>query len=525
MSGLDAVSNWRQGVSQDSHEAVPERLRPTAKVYTACDQLYSKILTGLADQGWSNQSAVMTSLQRSYDSLKIWADGYGVVKGHLDDVLYKSRRASHGTLRLLTRICQTLTKRLFPLIDDDHNSGLHSSVFEVFAATDGLREHIAQDSGDSDSDTESEYLIDGEEDPFDIAADLNTDVQCLLDLGYRFHEQPIQRALKSKGLASERTIPVVSDPLFVILAERIRSRYPSCSQDLVELLGKAQNERIIRCQEDRSRNRHARLAMSSSGETSTSRVAPTIFRDRDSALGSSIPTASRYAETVISYAEGQGGSIRVPPLPEGASRGTPFECVACEKLVTIRSKSAWKRHLFLDLEPYICLDTKCERGIMPLITRTQWENHITSEHSDSIPWEGVSCPICSQETPKGTPDASKHLAGHLEQISLTGLPSSADSEDELDSPEHESSSSLGTANAEQELHTIMEEEILESQYEGLVQTKEAEQSKSRTGGAGGPHIRCTYCQVEKLKGRSGSGRTTTWYCKRSKSRSNMAVGS
>lgn len=182
--------------------------------------------------------------------------------------------------------------------------------------------------------------MDGEEDPSEIAEDLKTDVQCLLDLGYRFSEQPVRRAQRSSGPASAPVLQVNPDTLLVTLIDRIRSRYPSCNPDLVQILGKGQRERYIRCQEERSRNRLARLANSSLEEATTGKPASTVFRD--SALGSSIPTASKYAETVISYAGGQGGSVRVPPLPEGAFKGTPFECIACEKLVTITSKSAWK---------------------------------------------------------------------------------------------------------------------------------------------------------------------------------------
>ncbi|KAK7949035.1 uncharacterized protein PG986_009921 [Apiospora aurea] len=425
MLGVDSISEWRQSVIQEAGE--PECAEPPllANLYAACNQLYSNVIISLSKQS-SIQPPVLTSLQRSHDYLRLWANGYRVNEGRLDNLLYRSRRARRGTFRLLTSVSRTLTKKPLPLVnqdaDEDQQFKLYSSSGDVGEALDRLRTFIEQDTGDSDSetssDTSSEASSDGNVDLSEVAEDLKTDAQCLLDHGYRFGEQALGHVSTSPRPTAVPVNAAPPDPLRLIFTDRIRRRYPSCQPDLVDLLGQAQHERVNRCQETRDRNRQVRMTSA----VSTDKPASTIFRD--SALGSSVPTASRYAETVVSYAGGEGGSVRVPPLPEGATRGRPFECIGCEKMVVMMNRSEWKHG-------------------NTFFSKVQWEHHITFEHGDSIPWERSRCPICLEDTPEGTPNASKHLAGHLEQIALTCLPASPNPVKEADSvSSHRSSLSV-----------------------------------------------------------------------------------
>ena len=56
---------------------------------------------------------LLRSLEREYDYLQLWCDGYGVPFGELDAVLAESRRLRHATYRLLVSICRTLADRKF----------------------------------------------------------------------------------------------------------------------------------------------------------------------------------------------------------------------------------------------------------------------------------------------------------------------------------------------------------------------------------------------------------------------------
>ncbi|KAK8078105.1 hypothetical protein PG996_004275 [Apiospora saccharicola] len=162
--------------------------QPLANLYDACQQLYTKLLLALVDHN-SIPSPVMISLRRSLDSLKLWALGYGVSDGCLDGSPDKSRRAKKGSLRLLLSVSQTLTKRLLPLVPWGKRTALLQETDQVISAAAALKAFMSIHSQDSDNDSSSEGSLDGEMDPAEIAEDLRTDAQCLLDRGYRFDEQ------------------------------------------------------------------------------------------------------------------------------------------------------------------------------------------------------------------------------------------------------------------------------------------------------------------------------------------------
>ncbi|KAK8093721.1 hypothetical protein PG997_000406 [Apiospora hydei] len=149
-----------------------------ANAYRPCIQLFTDIVGCLSDQA-SLDPPIITSLQRSRDSLKLWAHG--------------SRRARVGTFRLLVNICRTLLKRLLILVTEDRQPIASQSAVEVGIAIERLRTQIERDIQDSDSDTTSEGFFDNASDPSNIAEDLKTDVRCLQDLGYRFQEKAIRQ--------------------------------------------------------------------------------------------------------------------------------------------------------------------------------------------------------------------------------------------------------------------------------------------------------------------------------------------
>ncbi|KAK8127916.1 hypothetical protein PG984_009024 [Apiospora sp. TS-2023a] len=192
-----------------------------------------------------------------------------------------------------------------------------------------------------------------------------------------------------------------------------------------------------------------------------SQVASTAFHD--SALGSSVPSVpmavlgldnavTEYAETMVSYRAGQGDSVRVPPLPDGARQGKPFSCVGCGRNVTMKTKSAWKKHLFLDLKPYMCLEGGCNLDGLPFETKGQWQDHISLEHG--YPGSSMStsgCPVCREAISNNQTTVNIHLARHLEEIALTVLPTNLDSEDGTDLDSGLESSEASTRDSQESI--------------------------------------------------------------------------
>ncbi len=53
-------------------------------------------------------TAEFRALEREHDRLQLWADGYAVESGNLDNTLADATRMRHSTVRILVSICRTL---------------------------------------------------------------------------------------------------------------------------------------------------------------------------------------------------------------------------------------------------------------------------------------------------------------------------------------------------------------------------------------------------------------------------------
>ncbi|KAK6833468.1 hypothetical protein PG987_008162 [Apiospora arundinis] len=248
--------------------------------------------------------------------------------------------------------------------------------------------------------------------------------------------EEISEDLRAETLGLMELDPLIRYPVIEIMTERsapgtdldiwmphkaycdkVENRFPRAPDLLVSRLGRANYDRYLRCQHERDQEATQLLGV---GDAVGSIAASTF---RDSALGSSLATGSSYAETVMSYHGGGGQSIRVPPLSQAAKAGLPFKCLACGKLVIFKSNSVWKRHLYLDLRPWICLDPTCQLGDQVFESKPDWVTHLELEHNLSPEWAAFECPLCKEDTGPGRTAITRHLSSHLEELSLGALPS------------------------------------------------------------------------------------------------------
>ncbi|KAI1130826.1 hypothetical protein F5Y10DRAFT_103409 [Nemania abortiva] len=180
--------------------------------------------------------------------------------------------------------------------------------------------------------------------------------------------------------------------------------------------------------------------------------------------------------------------LRVPPIPEEYLDG-PFLCPFCYLMIEVGSRDDWKKHVFRDLQPYICLAPFCLTQDHKFSRRTDWAHHMKQTH-----WRALQCPygcqqvsgsadefechlweahpddanlqqqgtfetICSQEDPKkaigpcplcievtikSTAHYSTHIGGHLEQLALFALPRMGNAKDENESSKDENESQSNT---------------------------------------------------------------------------------
>lgn len=259
----------------------------------------------------------------------------------------------------------------------------------------------------------------------EVAKDLETDITCLHRLRLLIGLPPLQPPMVdavSVAFAEQREV-------YRPYCDLIRNRFPDGDERLIFRLGKANFDRYLRWVK---RNNEVH---DEPDETECIQQAHTVVASafHDSGLGSSVPSKSSYAETVMSYGtDGNGQSVRVPPLSEEAKQGAPFTCVACSKTVSISNNSLWKRHLYEDLCPWMCLDPDCPSGNQVFSSRNDWIAHLSFEHQLAPYWASFGCPLCCSEIGSGKTSITQHLGNHLEEIALGSLPMQTEPDEEED---------------------------------------------------------------------------------------------
>ncbi|MBE3047080.1 hypothetical protein IMZ48_32065 [Candidatus Bathyarchaeota archaeon] len=266
-----------------------------------------------------------------------------------------------------------------------------------------MRERYQYEFDDTDSDSDSSSCISLSNDWEEVAEDLWTYVQCLLDL------DPLIKCPAPDFIHSSED--GLQDPEewnpHVTFIDRISSRFPSADSSLVDRLARANWERfrlgagrtlldalnrqasgndltlnnlnnlsrpgrgspdegaggvagvLTAVDEDADGDEEAEVpkefeyftdeeealvgeqAAVENVATAAQYTEP-VSKVHDSGLETSIDSGSAYAETVMSYRQNGAGSVKIPPLPEEGRQGRPFECFACGDNLHITNNSAWK---------------------------------------------------------------------------------------------------------------------------------------------------------------------------------------
>ncbi|KAF5618430.1 ankyrin repeat [Fusarium sp. NRRL 25303] len=406
----EAIREWQA----DAH--LSDGLEDKSVTARLCDAVlgfYKELLRHVSKQ-LDVPKLVRMSLQRTYSLMVLWSDGYGVREGDLDDILAKSRNIRQATLKILSSIANVLLDRLRPLVV---NTALESvdNLSLPLIAMGAEASYLIHDDTDSSTDSSSDGSLDSQRDNMsEIIQDLRTDVECLVELDpliRNFVPDPSsqkQKHLETSGWAPQQAF-----------CDKVEQRFPRADKSLILRLGEANWLRYRGCQELRIKELAGEQQPDSKDDHKT--VAGSRFHD--SGLGTSLPTMSSYAETVMTYSGSDGQKTRIPRLSEEAKQGKPFPCVACGRTVRLTTNAAWKRHLYSDLQPYLCLETECDMSSFR--NRNDWVSHLALEHYEPD-WKSITCPLCFEIAEQGKVAITRHLASHLEEISLSALPSNPD---------------------------------------------------------------------------------------------------
>lgn len=270
--------------------------------------------------------------------------------------------------------------------------------------------------------------------------------------------------------------------------EHVRGKFPHAEEYLVSRLGKAISRRR---QYLRYRDEH-REKLEQGLERPEVTFAPS--ERIQSTVASPIPEAMKMSSSTVnldendcyedilsqtSYASSANDATRrrPPPLPEQGQDGEPFECTLCFRFMSVQQVSAWHKHVYRDLQPYVCSFRDCEIPDCTYESRHGWFNHELQSHrkwwecidgcnrpfqsytgirehlQDAHPdWSGnnrlddlvrtcerqtsmdteVECALCQQKLASLT-QLRRHLGRHHEELALFSLPSyMKDDRDETD---------------------------------------------------------------------------------------------
>ncbi|KAL8983929.1 MAG: hypothetical protein Q9177_004837 [Variospora cf. flavescens] len=154
--------------------------------------------------------------------------------------------------------------------------------------------------------------------------------------------------------------------------------------------------------------------------------------DADDRASDSGFSQTSYAPTLMS-----GGAITIPSPPEASHNGTPFECPYCYYVITAPSTKSWNRHVFYDLQPYLCTEPRCTTPDRLYTTRHEWIHHLRTAHDHAVN-SLHTCTLCG-DSESTLERYHQHVAQHLQELALFILPR----KDGDDSDEDDSDAKLG----------------------------------------------------------------------------------
>ncbi|KAM5350666.1 hypothetical protein ACJ41O_007171 [Fusarium nematophilum] len=375
-----------------------------AKLFTAITKLMAS-LTKISSEAnielhrrWRNE----------YERFFLWGQGLSVADGDLDEVLALSKELQFQVLSLLhqvgTAAIQALSRKTVPssqVLADECDS--LRSLLAVTETT--LQEPGAYEDGRPNTPSDVSECEETE-----IIQELAIYIDCLLDLSSSLEKPafdlPVACAVESRN--DEETFNVSSEEA-LIYCRKIRDRFEALPKYLVERLATANVSRFTALRDMRSRP--AKQEVLVDNVVTEKLFSTTDFRftetTQSKATPSSVFSASLQPSTEWSEASFSGHT----PIPA--------------------------KHVFDDLKPYICTVRGCKITTLYSHIRA-WARHEYSHSlSDSLSPE---CPFCSAMYQTSASAYYKHVSRHLQEVSLSVLPQSADDEESGPAASSESSS-------------------------------------------------------------------------------------
>ncbi|KAH7136277.1 hypothetical protein EDB81DRAFT_693283 [Dactylonectria macrodidyma] len=277
------------------------------------------------------------------------------------------------------------------------------------------------------------------EDSLDTASECTTELEQLLgslhsSISHLFSLSILIRRLRPKGrLPGVDSLDSLDSSADVTYVE---DKFPKARQ--VPWLAQRMGDAITRRRElIRYRQQH-RAKISKAPEvltnvnTETETIA-TSYREEDvvptlQSSSSNEPEAASIYTSATSFMtstmDSEGTGLNIPDLSDMVldgvqlNYGEPIECPYCRTVQNLENRYEWKKHVFTDLQPYVCIFKDCSLKLFE--TRHEWFEHEITYHQKH--WCCTLCPG-SQVSYPAEEDIAAHIkSDHRANVTENQLP-------------------------------------------------------------------------------------------------------
>jgi hypothetical protein len=316
-------------------------------------------------------------------------------------------------IKLLQEQVESATFEPWESIADAKSRPKQETVDEIDTVGSLMESFSLSDSGSSAGLNDTEETV----------KDLKGHIDCLLDLVPALESPAKDLTLEDKMyILSEKNDMSAEARLF--FAEII-SRWPSTDELFARRLAEANWKRRERLRakllEVQGRDREEEEEEEEEAEnegpviSERSRASPWALSSPTSPSATNTSgldhTAPSETSLATSFNEEDSNIIRrrIPQLPENHEWGTAFRCIVCgDTLRDVDSPARWKyvaiilirvtqltelrKHVFNDIQPYICSYSECANGVNTFVSQRAWVNHEFKIHRIDKHWYCFYCP-------------------------------------------------------------------------------------------------------------------------------------
>ncbi|KAI4259012.1 MAG: hypothetical protein L6R42_004794 [Xanthoria sp. 1 TBL-2021] len=376
-----------------------------------CLKVFNQLIEQIQDPKYEKAPGlVLQSWQDELGRLRVWAANIGAHQTNQSSLEYRLRDSAH--------IQQQIVKLLDRVVDRLEKARV------VISGAENEDEDMESLGGSSSEDENSQTEV------HQLQRSVATIITCLFQMSLLVRK-PAQHDLR---IGSWEADVAVFEPLDY---SHVRDKYPKAEDFVVSRLGHGNTRRrsYLKYRErpalklKQGINAVADVAVNDNAtggimlsETIATDVQDWNVKFDDNASQSGISQMS-YAPTLMS-----GGDITIPAPPRSSRGGAPFECPYCYFIVTAQSTRSWNRHVFDDLQPYMCLDKTCNTPHKLYTKRREWVHHAITMHHHEDSGESRDCILCGD--PQETAERyDRHVARHLQELALFVLPPNHDESD------------------------------------------------------------------------------------------------